>query len=105
MAFIDVIWLLNSLQNSTTTGRDFKPLNPNIMKVYKIILIMVSTTICIISISCMDRDSYVTNEADLPFEKSSLVLKRDSVDSKEIIIQDPPPKDRDNWRAQPSSSK
>lgn len=101
MAFNDVIWLLNSLQNSNTTGRDFKPLNPNNMKFYKIILIMVSTTISIISISCMDRDSDINNEADLPFENSSLMLKSDSADGKEIIVQDPPPKDRDNWRLKP----
>lgn len=101
MAFNDVVWLLNSLQNSITTGRDFKPLNPNIMKVYKIILIMVSTTISITSISCMDRDSDINNEADLSFENSSLMLKSDSADSKEIIVQDPPPKDRDNWRLKP----
>lgn len=66
---------------------------------------MVSATICFLSFSCMERDSDINTEADLPFEKSSLVLKRDSADSTEIIIQDPPPKDRDNWRAQPSSSK
>lgn len=98
MAFNDLIWLLNSLQNSITTGRDFKPLNPNIMKVHKIILIMASTTIWMISSSCMDRNSDINNEADLPFENSSLLLKKDSADNTEIIVQDPPPKDRDNWK-------
>jgi len=68
------------------------------MKVYKIILILISTIICIISTSCMDRDSDINNEADLPFENSKLMLKSDSADSIEIIVQDPPPKDRDNWR-------
>lgn len=98
MAFNDVIWLLNSLQNSITTGRDFKPLNPNIMKVQKIILIMVSMTTSIITTSCTDRDSDINNEVDLPFKNSSLMLKSDSAGSEEIIVQDPPPKDRDNWR-------
>lgn len=101
MAFSDVIWLLNSLQNSITTGRDFKPLNPNIMKIQKIILIMASTAICMISTSCMDRDSDVNNQDDLLLENSSLLLKSDSADSTEIIVQYPPPTDRDNWRLKP----
>lgn len=46
----------------------------------------------------MGRDSDINNEADLPFENSKLMLKSDSADSIEIIVQDPPPKDRDNWR-------
>lgn len=49
----------------------------------------------------MDRDSDIINEADLSFENSSLMLKSDSADGKEIIVQDPPPKDRDNWRLKP----
>ncbi|MDQ8141121.1 hypothetical protein [Chryseobacterium sp. CFS15] len=48
--------------------------------------------------SCVERDSDITNEADLPFENPSLMTKCDSADSIEIIVQDPPPKDRDNWR-------
>lgn len=53
------------------------------------------------SISCMDRDSDINNEADLPFENSKLMLKSDSAVSIKIIVQDPPPKDRDNWRLKP----
>lgn len=101
MTFTDRIWRLNSLQNSEISGRDFKPLNPNIMKFQKTILIITSMTIGIIVTSCEDREIFIEAENHMLSEDADYLQRKDSADSKEIIVKDPPPKDRDNWKVSP----